>query len=409
MKAAYLTIDDLDVKGKTVLIRLDLNSPIDPHTGKILDDKRFRSHAGTLKELEKSKTVVLAHQSRPGKRDFTTMEPHARLLSKIVRQDVTYVDDLFGSHAQRSIDKMDVGELLLLENVRFYSEERIEQSPEEHARTHLVKNLAPRLDLFVNDAFGTAHRSHASLVGFTPVLPSAAGRLMEKEVTMLNKILTSADHPCIFVLGGTKIENSIDVIQHVLPKKIADKVLLTGVVANVFLAASGIDIGAPSLQVIEKQGYSEMIPKAKALIKKFGKKIEMPTDVAVNKKGKRDEVKAKELPAKYPIFDIGLDTIMKFCDEIRDANVVILSGSAGVFEEDEFALGTFETLEAATKAKFAVIGGGHSGAAMRKVGLEKKVAHMSTGGGACIEFLAGRTLPAIAALNESAKRFKSKR
>ncbi len=409
MKSAYLTMDDLDVRGKTVLIRLDLNSPIDPDTGKILDDKRFRSHAGTLKELEGARTVVLAHQSRPGKRDFTTMEHHARLLGRIVRQDVTYVDDIFGSHARRAIDKMDVGELLLLENVRFYSEEGVEQRPEEHAGTHLVKNLAPKLDLFINDAFGSAHRSHASLVGFTPVLPSAAGRLMEKEVTMLNKVLTSADHPCIFVLGGTKIENSIDVIQHVLPKKIANKVLVTGVVANVFLAASGIDIGKPSLQLIEKQGYLDMIPKAKALIKKSGKKIELPVDVAVNKKGKRVEMKTKELPAKYPIFDIGLETIMKFCDEIRGANVAILSGSAGVFEDEEFALGTFETLEAATKCKFAVIGGGHSGAAMRKVGLEKKVAHMSTGGGACIEFLAGRTLPAIDALNESAKRFKSKR
>ncbi|UZE92778.1 MAG: phosphoglycerate kinase [Methanosarcinales archaeon] len=409
MKPAYLTMDDLDVKGKTVLIRLDINSPIDPHTGKILDDKRFRSHADTLKELEGARTVVLAHQSRPGKSDFTTMEPHARLLGRIVRQDVTYVDDIFGSRAQQSIDKMDVGELLLLENVRFYSEEKMERSPEEHAGTHLVRNLAPKFDLFINDAFGTAHRSHASSVGFTPVLPSAAGRLMEKEVTTLNKILTSADHPCIFVLGGTKIENAIDVVQHVLSKKIADKVLVTGVVANVFLAASGAKVGAPTMQVIEKQGYLDMIPKAKALLKKFGKKIELPVDVAVSKKGKRVEVNVKELPVKYPIFDIGLETITKFYDEIKKANIVILSGSAGVFEDEKFALGTFETLEAATKADFAVIGGGHSGAAMRKVGLDKKVAHMSTGGGACIEFLAGRTLPAIDALNESAKRFKSKR
>jgi len=409
MKPAYLTMDDLDVKGKTVLIRLDINSPIDPHTGKILDDKRFKSHADTLRELEGARTVVLAHQSRPGKSDFTTMEPHAKLLDRIVRQDVTYVDDIFGSHAQQSIDKMDVGELLLLENVRFYSEEKMERSPEEHAETHLVRNLAPKFDLFINDAFGTAHRSHASSVGFTPVLPSAAGRLMEKEVTTLNKILTSADHPCIFVLGGTKIENAIDVVQNVLSKKIADKVLVTGVVANVFLAASGAKVGAPTMQVIEKQGYLDMIPKAKALLKKFGKKIELPVDVAVSKKGKRVEVNVKELPVKYPIFDIGLETITKFYDEIKKANIVILSGSAGVFEDEEFALGTFETLEAATKADFAVIGGGHSGAAMRKVGLEKKVAHMSTGGGACIEFLAGRTLPAIDALNESAKRFKSKR
>lgn len=409
MKLKYLTMDDFDVDGKTVLVRLDLNSPMDPHTGKILDDKRLRSHAETLKKLEKAKTVVLAHQSRPGKSDFTTMRSHAKLLNRVVRQKVTYIDDIFGSSARRAIEEMEIGEVLLLENVRFYSEEGIEQSPEEHARTHLVRNLAPHFDLFINDAFGSAHRSHASMVGFAHVVLSAAGKLMEEEISILDKILANSDRPCVFVLGGTKTNDAIDVIKNVLSNDVADKVLVSGVVANVFLAASGVDIGTKNMNLIEKQGSLDRIPMAKALFKKFDAKIEIPRDVALNKKGKRFEVKIDALPTEYPIFDIGLETTMAFADVIKNAGTVVLNGAAGVFEEKDFALGTFEILEAATKAKFAVIGGGHSGAAMRKVGLEKKVAHMSTGGGACIKSLAGRELPAIAALKNSAKRFKSKR
>lgn len=409
MKLKYFTMDDFDVDGKAVLVRLDLNSPMDPHTGKILDDKRLWSHTETLKRLEKAKTVVLAHQSRPGKSDFTTMEPHAKLLNRIVRQKVTYIDDIFGPSARRAIEETEIGEVLLLENVRFYSEEGLEQGPEEHAKTHLVSNLTPHFELFINDAFGSAHRSHASMVGFTHVVPSAAGKLMEKEISILDKVLVGSDQPRIFVLGGTKTNDAIDVIKNVLSNDVADRVLVSGVVANVFLAASGVDIGTKNMQLIEKQGGLDGLPMAKALLKKFGSRIAMPIDVALNKKGKRFEVKIDALPVRYPIFDIGIESTLAFADEIKNAGTVVLNGAAGVFEEKDFALGTFEILEAATKAKFAVIGGGHSGAAMRKAGLEKKVAHMSTGGGACIVSLAGRGLPAIAALRNSAKRFKSRR
>ncbi|MDI6860258.1 MAG: phosphoglycerate kinase [Methanocellales archaeon] len=402
----YFTMDDLAIRGKTVLVRLDLNSPMDPSTGRILGEEKFWSHAETLKELEKARTVVLAHQSRPGKKDFTTMEPHAKMLRRIVRQKVTYVDDVFGSHAQKAIDEMKVGEMLLLENVRFYSEENMNRSPEEHAKTHLVKELAPHFDLFINDAFGSAHRSHASLVGFTEVLPSGAGKLMEKELDALNKVLVGADHPCIFVLGGTKVDDTLDVIKNVLSRGGADKILLTGVVANVFLAASGIDIGAPSLQYIEKEGYSDEIPKAKALLHKFGNKIDMPKDVALSQKGKRVEIAIGELPAKYPIWDIGLETIVAFYDEIEDAKIAILHGPAGVFEEENFALGTFEILEAVTESGFSIVGGGHTGAAVQKAGLERKIAHVSTGGSACINMLAGKELPGVEALKKAAKRFR---
>ncbi|HEY9247472.1 MAG TPA: phosphoglycerate kinase, partial [Candidatus Methanoperedens sp.] len=210
MMRDYLSIDDIKTKEKTILCRLDLNSPMDPK-GIILDDSRFRSHVSTLKELEESKVVILSHQSRPGKSDFTTMEPHSKLLSKLMRREISYIDDIFGSNAIESIRGMDTGEIILLENSRFYSEESLERKPQEHAKTHMVKRLSKVCDIFMNDAFSVSHRSHLSVTGFTPVLPSIAGRVMEKEIDSLNKGLSCGERPCLYVLGGAKVDDSIKV------------------------------------------------------------------------------------------------------------------------------------------------------------------------------------------------------
>src|SRR5574341_151966 len=258
MMRDYLTINDIDLRGKTILCRLDLNSPMDPK-GIILDDSRFRSHLTTLKELEESKVVILSHQSRPGKSDFTTMEPHSKLLSKLMHRNIDYVDDIFGSRALESIRKMNRGDIILLENTRFYSEESLERTPKEHTRTHMVRRLAPLCDVFMNDAFSVSHRSHLSVTGFTEVLPSIAGRIMEKEVDSLSKGLSCNDRPCIYVLGGTKVDDSIKVTKNVLERGYADRVLVTGVVANVFLAAAGTRIGNTNMNFIEKQGYAGQI------------------------------------------------------------------------------------------------------------------------------------------------------
>jgi phosphoglycerate kinase len=249
----YLTIDDIGLKGKTILCRLDLNSPMDPK-GIILDDSRFRSHLITLKELEDSKVVILSHQSRPGKSDFTTMEPHSKLLTKLMRRNVEYVDEIFGSQALEAIKKMSTGDTILLENTRFYSEESLERTPIEHKKTHMVRALAPLSDIFMNDAFSVSHRSHLSVTGFTEVLPSIAGRVMEKEVDSLNRGLSCGERPCIYVLGGTKVDDSIKVTKNVLERGCADRVLVTGVVANIFLAANDVSIGNANLNFIEKQG-----------------------------------------------------------------------------------------------------------------------------------------------------------
>lgn len=387
-------MDHIELEGKTVLVRLDLNSPI--KNGEILDDKRFRSHLPTITELSGSKTVLITHQGRPGGKDFTTTEAHAKKLSSLLNKDVKYVDDIFGSCALKAISEMDIGDILLFENLRFYSEESLERSPEEHANTHLVKKLSSVADVFINDAFSTSHRSHLSMVGFSPVLKCAAGRLMEKEIEALNKALENPKRPCVFVLGGAKVDDSIVITKNVLEQKIADKVLITGLVANVFLLASGIDIGKPNRDFIEKQGYLDQVEIAKDLILRF-KSIILPTDVALNQNGKRIEKPLLE-KIDLPIHDIGPKTIEQFSEEIKNSGVVVMNGPSGVFEDEAFAKGTLETLKAASESGFGIIGGGHITAALGDLGIEDKMGHVSTGGGACISYLSGKKLPGIEAL-----------
>ncbi|HEY9205577.1 MAG TPA: phosphoglycerate kinase [Candidatus Methanoperedens sp.] len=403
----YLTLDDIDTRGKTVLCRLDLNSPMDPK-GIILDDSRFRSHITTLKELEDSKIVILSHQSRPGKSDFTTMEPHSRLLSKLMRRNIDYIDDIFGSNALESIMRMNRGEIILLENTRFYSEESLERTPQEHAKTHMVRRLSTVCDIYMNDAFSVSHRSHLSVTGFTHVLPCIAGRVMEKEIDSLNRGLSCSERPCIYVLGGAKVDDSIKVTKNVLEKGCADRVLVTGVVANVFLAASGVNIGNSNISFIEKQGYADQIDNARSLLGRFKDNIGIPVDVALNKNDERVEEKVSKLNTELLIHDIGLETMIKFSREISSARTVVMNGPAGVFEKKAFALGTNELIKAGTQAGFSVVGGGHIAAAAEQLGVSGKFSHVSTGGGACIDFLAGEKLPGIEALKDAARKFRQK-
>ena len=402
MERDYCTMDDFSFKGKTVILRVEFNSPMTPD-GTILDDKRIRESLPTIKELEDAKVVILAHQSRPGKKDFTTLEQHSKRLQGYIKRNVRYVDDIFGSHARNSISKMEKGDVVMLENVRFYSEEMLEQPPAVHAKTILVKNLAPLANIFLNDAFGASHRSQDSLVGFTAVLPSGAGRLMAKEIDSLNEALHGGGET-IYVLGGAKVDDSISVTQNVLEKRIATKVLTTGVVANVFLAAAGVAIGKPNLDFLEKNEMLPQIDLARAILKKYDGKILMPADVAINKEGKRVEINVQQLPTDFVISDMGHETIANYTDIIRHADKVILNGPAGIFENPLFATGTSDILMAAAKSKFSVVGGGHSSAAVEEMGIEDKITHVSTGGGACIDFLSGKPMPAIDALKAAKKR-----
>ena len=399
------TMKELGAEGKTVLLRLDLNSPIDPTSNLILDDKRFREHIPTIRALGKSRVVIVTHQSRPGKKDFTTLEAHVEKLEQLLGTPVTYVDSIFGRHAREAIHAMKNGDVLMLENVRFNAEENLTLKPEEAKKTHLVKKLSLMADVFVNDAFGTAHRSQPTIVGLPMVMRSAGGLLMEKEVSTLSKVFRGAPRPVCMVLGGTKVDDSIDVARNVLDKGIADNVIVIGVVANVFLIAAGYNIGKPSTQLIAQLKYQAEIEKAKEILAKYRDRVIMPTTVAVRENNRRVEYPVSKIPADTPVLDIGMDSIHDFVGVLKKAGTVVFNGPAGLFEEPDFATGTYEMLKAASRVEFSVVGGGHTAVVIEKMGLEGDFTHISTGGGACIEFLTGKVLPAVDALEQSKKIF----
>ena len=400
MVKEFNTIDDFDVENKTVLVRVDINAPVDPSSGIILDDTRLKLHAQTIRELSNkgAKVVLLAHQSRPGKKDFTTLSQHAEALSDILNLRVKYIDSLFSSAAKAAIKDLKPHEILLLENVRFFSEETLSRSPLEQSKTLLVRHLSPLIDYYVNDAFAAAHRSQASLVGFTVNTPSAAGRVMEKELTVIQDALDNVEHPCVFLLGGMKPEDSIDVMENVLSNGTADSILTTGIVGNIVLWAAGVDIGEVNRNFIASRGYEDMVAKSKELIERFGDKVKYPIDVACEINNDRMDIDVSEIPNEA-IFDIGEKTIAYYAKEIRDAKYIFANGPAGVFEDPKFAMGTEDLINAmASSQGFSLIGGGHIAAATAGMGLEDHMSHLSSGGGACISMLAGKKLAAVEAL-----------
>jgi len=402
MSLPFYTIDDFNLEDKTVLVRVDINSPVDPSDGSILDDTRIKLHAETINEISKkgAKTVVLAHQSRPGKKDFTTLRQHAKALSNILNHHVNYIDDIFGSAAREKIKGMKKGDILLLENVRFYSEEILKRDPKEQAETHMVRKLSPLIDIFINDAFAAAHRSQPSLVGFAVKLPSGAGRIMEKELKSLYNAIDNAERPCVYVLGGVKVDDSIMVMENVLKNGSADYILTTGLVANIFLWSAGINIGKYNEDFIKNRGYCDFVEKGKQMLKEFDGKIKMPKDVAVCIDNTRVEYCNKKIPSE-PIYDIGTDTITEYAKFIRDAKTIFANGPAGVFEQEGFSIGTEDILNAiASSNGNSIIGGGHLAAAANQMGLSTGITHISSGGGASINLLAGEKLPVVEILQE---------
>ncbi|HQD23563.1 MAG TPA: phosphoglycerate kinase [Methanoculleus sp.] len=387
------------------MLRVDFNSPIDPSTNQILDDKRFREHLPTVQALEDTRLVVLTHQSRPGKKDFTTLEAHAAKLERLLGRPVTYVDDIFGRCARETIRGAKRGDVLMLENLRFAAEENLTLKPEEAKKTLLVRRLASMAEFYVNDAFGTAHRSQPSIVGLPLALPSVAGLLMEKEITNLSRVFSDAPRPVTFVLGGTKVDDSIAVAQNVLAHGTADRVIVVGVVGNVFLLAAGHRIGRSSERLIEDLGYRAEIERAKKLLEVHGDRIVLPDSVAVREEGERVDYPVNAVPEDAQVLDIGTEAIRRLAEVITTSGTVVVNGPAGLFEEEPFALGTYEILRAASSVEFSVVGGGHSGAAVERLGIEDRFTHISTGGGAAIEFLTGKKLPAIEALEMSRNLF----
>ena len=404
----FLTIDDLDLKNKTVLVRVDFNSPLDPKTKQIINDKRIRAHAdATIKELVQkgAKTVILAHQGRPGEPDFIPLNQHAELLGKALSMSVKYVDDVFGEKAQKAIRELKSGEVLVLGNVRGVSNEPNKGTPEEHSKTEFVKNLSPLADVFINDAFAAAHRAHVSMVGFTAVLPSAAGRIMERELKALGKVLEAPEKPSVFVIGGAKGDDSLDISNYVLKNDIADYVLTGGVIGHIFLVATGVDLGEPNMQFLEKKDLMGLVPGINELMKQYPGAIIVPVDLAMEVDQKRKEITVDELPTSHPIFDIGTETAKKFSEIILKAKTIVVSGPVGVFENPEFKAGSQMVLEAVAASEgFSLVGGGHTVAAVENLGLADKMSYVSTAGGALIEFLMGKQLPGVVALEKAAAR-----
>lgn len=403
----FYTLDDFPFERRTVLVRVDINSPVDPVTGLLLDDTRIRLHAETIIELSEkgAKTVVIAHQSRPGKKDFTTLEQHSQALSNIINREVKYVDDIFGSHAQKEITRMNPGDIILLENVRFYSEEVLKREPALQTKNHLVEKLSPLADFFINDAFAAAHRSQPSLVGFAYKLPSGAGRVMERELRALSHAIENVERPCVYVLGGVKADDSIMVMENALEKQSADYILTTGLVANIFLWAAGYNIRKVNRQMIIDRDYCHLVKKAKKLLKKYKDNIIIPNDVAVYQDEQRVEYPRKKIP-NYPLYDIGTETIKEYAVHIRQAKTIFANGPAGVFEKEEFSIGTEDILNAiANSSGFSIIGGGHLAAAANHMDISEGINHISSGGGASINFIAGEKLPVVEVLRESALHF----
>ncbi|MDH5753752.1 MAG: phosphoglycerate kinase [Candidatus Bathyarchaeota archaeon] len=405
---ALLTLDDVVLAGKIVLVRVDFNSPIDVETKKILDETRIRTHAeATIKELiqKGAKVVVLAHQGRPGEPDFIPLKQHARILGRVLNKPVKYVDDIFGEKAQKAIRELKNGEVLVLENVRMFAGEREKGTPEEHAKTEMVKKLAPLADLFVNDAFAAAHRAHVSIVGFTAVLPSVAGRIMERELKPLSRVLENPEKPCVFILGGAKADDALEISKYVLDNGIADYVLTGGVAGQVFLVARGFDLGKPNMRFLERKELLGFVPGIKLLMQRYPDKIKVPLDVAVEVDDKRKEISVDKLPTDYLIFDVGAKTVEDYAKIIRSAKSIVVSGPMGVYENSEFVFGTKRIFgEVADSHGFSLAGGGHTVAALQELGLSSKISYISTAGGALIEFLMGKKLPGVVALEKAATR-----
>jgi len=409
------TLDDFDLEGKTILARFDMNSPLDPKTREPIDITRIKESLPTLKELTEkgAKTVILIHQGSDIEyHNYSSTKSHAKIISQLLGKPVDYIDDVCGPAARDKIKALKNGQILMLENVRFMAEEmtlfetKLNLTPEEQAKTLVVRELAPLADIYLCDAFAAAHRSQPTLVGMEEVLPSAMGRLLEKEITALNQLLKNPEKPCIFILGGAKIQDAFLMMDSILKNNIADLVLATGLVAQVMLLAKGISLGKLSEDLIKKKNLEEYIEKSKDILDKFEDRIELPVDLAYSISGERKEVEVSNLPIEYTLMDIGSNTISKYEQIIKDAKTIFFNGPVGVFEKTETELGTKSILSAIAKSNtFTVLGGGDSIAAVNKYNFTNDISYISTGGGALVRFLSGEELPVIKALKKSAKKF----
>jgi len=387
---------------------VDINCPLDKKTLKILNDARIRSIVPTVRELigKRAMVVILAHQSRKGAWDFIGLEQHAQLLSKSLNAPVKYVNDVIGAEAKKMISRLEPGEVLLLGNVRELECESVTADMCQHAEAVLVAELSPLFDYYVCDAFGTSHRAQCSLVGFPLKVPSASGRLMARELYALKTIFDKPKRPSVFILGGAKFGDVPKMVDAVLKSNIADTVILTGLTGNAFLLARGVDIGEASSRILSDELTEENFLAAREILSKYGPRVLLPVDVAVERDGKRVCVNIGDMPTAEPALDIGDQSIDKFRKVILSSKTSFMSGPAGMFEKAGFETGTKQLMMAMVESKgLSVLGGGHTAGAAEKFDLSDRVAYVSTGGGALETFLLQEPLPVIEALKRSKDKF----
>ena len=412
MRFGIHTLDEFDVAGKTVLCRVDMNQPVDRQTDTLKSTARIEACVPTLRELSDkgAKLVVLAHQGSDIEyKNFYCTRPHAKVLAQLLDRPVRWIDDVCGPTARQMIRELKDGEILLLDNVRYVSEEqtlfetRLHLTHEQQAKTLLVEKLAPLADLYVCDAFAAAHRDQPSLCGFEQVLPSTMGRLFEKEYCVISELMASPAKPCVFVLGGSKISDAFLMMETVLSGGAADTVLTGGLVGNILLAAKGEAIGQGSLDFIYKSNYGEFIEKAKTIYARYADKIVLPADLGYVENGVRRECRIGAVPTEICAVDIGSETARQYESIILAAKTVLVNGPMGIFEQPETELGTKTVFEAlGNTAGYTVVGGGDSVTAAAKYQVKDKLGYVCTGGGALIRFLTGEELPVVKALRHAA-------
>ena len=412
MRFGIHTLDEFDVAGKTVLCRVDMNQPVDRQTDTLKSTARIEACVPTLRELSDkgAKLVVLAHQGSDIEyKNFYCTRPHAKVLAQLLDRPVRWIDDVCGPTARQMIRELKDGEILLLDNVRYVSEEqtlfetRLHLTHEQQAKTLLVEKLAPLADLYVCDAFAAAHRDQPSLCGFEQVLPSTMGRLFEKEYCVISELMASPAKPCVFVLCGSKISDAFLMMETVLSGGAADTVLTGGLVGNILLAAKGEAIGQGSLDFIYKSNYGEFIEKAKTIYARYADKIVLPADLGYVENGVRRECRIGAVPTEICAVDIGSETARQYESIILAAKTVFVNGPMGIFEQPETELGTKTVFEAlGNTAGYTVVGGGDSVTAAAKYQVKEKLGYVCTGGGALIRFLTGEELPVVKALRHAA-------
>ena len=405
------SMKEWDYQGKTVLLRVDINSPIDPETKKIVNENRINKSLPTIRDLleQGARLAIIAHQGDTlDYQNLISLEEHAQKLTQKLGVTVDYIDDVAGPAAQAAVKNLQSGQAIILGNLRYLTEEvstfenAVKLEAEGMLNTYLVRNLAPLMDCYINDAFAAAHRNAPSMVAFQELLPSAAGDLFFNEVSALSNVLSNPARPAVFVLGGAKISDAYSMMKQVLANGTADTILACGVTGIVMLQAKGYDIGPKAEKFLSDRSLEVFLEPSQEYLRDYPERLVLPVDLAYEQDGQRVEVGIEDLPRDELFLDIGQKTITKFKKEIQSAGTLFVNGPPGAYENSLFEDGTREIIGAIAKSHgYSVVGGGDSVSATHQYVEPAQINYICTAGGAMVRFLSGVKLPLIAAMEKA--------